>query len=145
MRVRDLRTTLDGLRSIFKAAGASAQEKALGKIASSLEAHDDASLESYLAEVAHRVGEAAAPLTEQYIRRLKAAELDEAKFLAVLGELQQVKKLKKSDVQKIAQAYTGSYDRRASIAKLMDDVQRDFYAKTYERDSQAIAGRAKPI
>jgi hypothetical protein len=144
MRVRDLRATLESIRSIFKAAGAPAQEKVLGKISSELEAHDDAPLQSYLEEIERRATVAATPLTEQFIRRLRSAELDEDRFKAVVADIQQ-RRLKKTDVQKIAAAYTGSYDRRASVEKLIDAIKSAFYAKVYERDSQAIAGRAKPI
>lgn len=145
MRVRDLRATLEGIRSLFKAAGAPAQEKIIGKVASALNANDDAPLESYLEEVERRAVEAAAPVTEQFARSLNLAGLDEEKFLAVIVEIQQNKRLKKTDVQKIAEGYTGSYDRRASIEKLIDAINLAFYTKVYERDSQAIARRATPI
>jgi hypothetical protein len=55
------------------------------------------------------------------------------------------KKLKKADVQKIAEAYGGSFNRRATVEKIIDDIERTFYAKLYERDSGNLAGRANPI
>jgi hypothetical protein len=145
MRVRDLRATLEGIRSIFKAAEAPAQEKAIGKVASALQANDDAPLESYLEEVERRAADATAPLAEQFGRRLSLAELDEEKFKAVIAEMRQNRKLKKTDVQKIAAAYTGSFDRRASVEGLLDAIESAFYAKLYDRDARKIAGRANPI
>ncbi len=152
MRVRDLRATLEGVRNVLKAARSSAQESAqekmLSKVASSLEVQDDTRLESYLHELRRVTVEATEPLADRFARRLRSAELDEEKFKAVIQELQdmrQTKKLKKADAQKIAEAYAGSFDRRAKTEKLIDDIKRTFYEKLYERDSRVLAGRANPI
>jgi hypothetical protein len=152
MRVRDLRAALEGIRSIFKAARSTAQETAqervLAKIESSLEAQDDRHLQSYLQELGRNAVEATEPLVDRFTRRLRLAELDEEKFKMVIQEMQemrQTKKLKKADAQVIAKAYTGSFDRGATIEKLIDAINRTFYEKLYERDSGILASRASPI
>jgi hypothetical protein len=71
--------------------------------------------------------------------------LDEPRFLAVLGEIQSDNTLKKADLQKIAELYAGSYDRRASAAKLIDAIKLAFYSKIYERDARQMARRATPV
>jgi hypothetical protein len=145
MRVRDLRAVLEGIRSVLKTARASSHEKALGKVASGLEGHDDAPLASYLEHLRRKADEATAPLADQFARRLSLVNLDEEKFNQVIQDLKQTRKLKKADLQKIAAAYTGSFDRRASVEKLIDDIKLSFYTKVYERDSGEIASRANPV
>src|SRR5262245_32145403 len=129
MRVRDLRATLEHVRSMFKAFGASAQEKAIGKINAGLSGHDDAQLEPYLKEVHRRTADFAAPPSEQFARRLAAAGLDETKFLAVLSEMQKDTRLRKAEMQRIVGAYGGTFDRRASKELLLDSLKATFYSK----------------
>jgi hypothetical protein len=145
MRVRDLRATLDSVRNMFKAFGASAQEKAIGNISAGLSDHDDLQLEQYLEEVHRRAADVAAPPSDQYARRLAAAGFDETRFLLVLSEMQKDTRLRKAEMQRIVSAYGGTFDRRASKELLLDRVKAAFYSKLYERDTNAIARKAKPI
>jgi hypothetical protein len=152
MRVRDLRDALEGIRSMFEAARSTAQETAqervLAEVASSLQPHDSSQLHSYLRDLSSNAAEATEPLVDRFTRQLHLAELDEEKFKMVLQEMQEkrrAKKLKKADAQVIAEAYTGSFDRRATTEKLIDDIKLSFYEKLYKRDSGILASRANPI
>lgn len=145
LRVRDLRGALDEVRSIFRAAGARPQEKAFEQISAAVAEHDDEPVETYFTNVRVAAEEAVAPADQRYARRLTEAGLSETAFLAVIAEMQTDRKLKKPALQKIAKAYAGSFDNRASGSKLIDEIKLAFYTKVYERDARAMARRATPV
>ena len=145
MRVRDLRALLDELRGIFAASGAKPQLKSMDQVSTALAQSDNKSLDAYLKGVRSRAEELAAPRGARFVQRLADAGLNEAAFLAVLAEIKADPDLKKADLQKIVEAYAGSFDRRASTARLIDALNRAFYKRLYERDSRAIARRATPV
>ena len=145
MRVRDLRGAFDEVRTIFKSAGAKPQEKAFEQLSSALAAHDDVPVETYFSNLRGAAEEAAAPVEQRYAKRLADAGLNETAFLAVFSEIQADKKLKKPVLQKIAKAYVGSFDKRASAPKLIDEIKLAFYTKVYERDARDMARRATPV
>ena len=145
MRVRDLRALIDELRGIFAASGAKPQLKTMDQVSTALAQSDNEPLESYLKRVHSRAQELAAPRGASFVQRLTDAALDEDAFQGVLAEIMADRDLKKTDLQKIVEAYTGSFDRRASSAKLIDALNLAFKKKLYERDSRAIARRATPV
>jgi hypothetical protein len=146
MRVRDLRLVIDEVRRIFTVSGAKSQESGLAQVSAALEQHDDQALDAYLEQVRQSAPSSlASPRVAESTRRLAEASLDEGLFLKVLADLNADKSLKKADLQKIVEAYTGSFDSRANASKLIDAIRRAFYKKLYERDARELARRATPV
>jgi hypothetical protein len=79
------------------------------------------------------------------VRRLKDAGLTEQKFVAVFASLEADRKIKKPELIKIAEGYTGSADLRANAKKLLKHIKTHFYAKLCERDANELAKRATPV
>ena len=145
MRVRDLRALFDELRGIFAASGAKPQLKTIDQVSGALAPNDNEPLDAYLENVRAKAQELAAPNEARFVQRLEDAALDEAAFQAVIAEIKADPNLKKADLQKIVEAYTGSFDRKANTAKLVDALKLTFYKRLYERNSRAMARRATPV
>ncbi|HXE86509.1 MAG TPA: hypothetical protein VN524_06885 [Hyphomicrobiaceae bacterium] len=147
MRVRDLRGLLRDLERIFGVSGAKTQQDAVANVADALP-HDrgqEQDLAVYLKKVEEELADDAAPPSAKYVRRLREAGLAEDAFLAALNSIEADKRIKKADLLAIAQAYTGSADRKASVRSLLKQMRAHFYTKLYERDANELAKRAKPV
>jgi hypothetical protein len=136
MRVRDLRKIVQDIARVFEVSGATKQYTAISKVEAALQPHDGQYLDTYLDGVEGQLS---------YLRRLKDAGLAEHKFTAVFASLEADKKLKKPELIKIAEGYTGSADRKANAKKLLKHIKTHFYAMLYERDANELAKRATPV
>jgi hypothetical protein len=136
MRVRDLRKIVQDIARVFEVAGATKQHAAISKVVAALQPHDGRALDAYLDAVEGQLS---------YARRLKDAGLTERKFIAVFTSLEADKKIKKPELIKIAEEYTGSADHTATAKKLLKHIKTHFYAKLYERDANELAKRATPV
>lgn len=140
MRVRDLRQILQGIERVFKVSGAKSQHAKISKVAAALEQHDHRDLGTYLKAVETELDSSAG-----YTRRLLEAGLREAAFKMVFGALEGDRQIKKADLVRIAEGYTGSADRKAAAKKLLKHIRTHFYTKLYERDANELAKRATPV
>lgn len=136
MRVRDLRKIVQDIARVFEVSGATKQYAAISKVGDALQPHDGWDLDAYLDGVEGQLS---------YVRRLKSAGLTEHKFVAVFASLEADKRIKKPELIKIAEGYTGSADHRANAKKLLKHIKTHFYAKLYERDANELAKRATPV
>src|SRR5262245_16731643 len=126
-RVRDLRLVVDDVRRIFTASGAKSQESALNQISAALEQHDNEVLDAYLEQVGQNAAGGASPRVAQSIKQLADAALDEGQFLKALADIKADKSLKKADLQKIVESYSGTFDPKATAPKLVDAIKLAVY------------------
>jgi hypothetical protein len=145
MRVGDLRTILKDLERLFGISGARSQETAVARVADALPSDQDHDLHSYLKTVQQEIAEDAKSAAERYVLGLQQAGLDEKAFASIFSALEIDKKVKRAELLKIAEDYTGSVDRKAPAKKLLKHIKAHFYTKLYERDANELAKRATPV
>lgn len=145
MRVRDLRKAVDDVRTFFTLSDAKAQDDAFAEVCAMLAKFDGADADTYLSTLKDAASRAAAPPAEKHLRALREAGIDEQRFLAAFEALQADKKLKKPVIAKIAKDYGATVEKKASVAKVFDEIKLRFYTQSYEADSRELARKATPV
>lgn len=144
MRGHQLREILSDIRNAIAGSGGAKQAEALDRIQAALADLDQASA----TDAVGRIGSNVACLTqaswETKLAQLQSAGLNEPEFLKILDEIAADKSIKKADLLKIAQAYVGYADKKASADKLISAIKTRFYGKIYDRDADEMAKRATP-
>lgn len=142
MLVKDLRKSIEDVKSLLKSAGHARAIGALDEVTDALSTIDAQTVDKFVDCLERDVR----PLvdTNAYAEQMSAAGLDEHAFLSVWSRLNADRALKKADLQKIARSYLGDFDKRASTDELKNDIKRGFYSRVYDRDAQAMANRATP-
>jgi hypothetical protein len=143
MRVQDLKDAIESFKDVLVVSGNKKQVSAVTAITEALTEHADKDVDMFLDELGKSL-DSQASAAPHYIQRLVAAGLDESLFKAAWQELDSDRALNKETLQNICKGYTGSFDKRAGLTTLKNDIKRAFEARLYDRDAQAMANSATP-
>ena len=144
MRGHQLREILTDIRNAIGASSATKHAEAIDRMQTALAdlgAGNDADLVDQVEATVERLTRAA---WETNLQKLHEAGLSEPDFLRALDEIRNDKSLKKNDIMKIAEAYVGYVEKKASSEKLIDAIKTRFFGKIYDRDANEMAKRATP-
>ena len=144
MRGHQLREILGDIRSAISGSGGTKQAEALDKLQAALTDFDQAPSSEIISHLDKTVTGLTQSAWEVKLAQLQSAGLNESEFLIIVEELSTDKTIKKADLLKIAQAYVGYADKKASADKLISAIKTRFYGKIYDRDADEMAKRATP-
>jgi hypothetical protein len=144
MRGPQFRELLADIRQALGSAGAKTQVESLKRTEQAIASLGDLDADEAIRRIEVAVDNVSAPLWQKRLQQIEAAELSEQEFSRALSELQADKAIKKMDLARIAEAYVGFADKKASSAVLLDSIKTRFYSKIYDRDANAMAKRATP-
>ena len=144
MRGHQLREILNDIRNAVGASGGSKHAEVIDQLQSALTDLDNAAIPDLVGQVEAAVAALSQEPWEAKLKQLQQAGLSEPDFCRALDEIRSDKAVKKSDRIKIAEAYVGYAEKKASSDKLVDAIKTRFYGKIYDRDANEMAKRATP-
>src|SRR6478672_4025510 len=127
MRGQQLRAILSDIGRAVGASGGAKHAAAFDATQAALASLDDVPVGEVAARVEAAANEVAAAPWERRLAALQSAGISEPVFLAEFAELTSDKSIRKGDLLKIAQAYVGYADKKATAEKLLDAIKTRFY------------------
>lgn len=149
MNIKQLKTALERIESLYAAAGVTSAANDLRKVAQLLDGHDEKSVEAYIAELTAQPCNTSSPepsaLNEDRVsthaRRLLAAGLDQNAFDSALRELDRDTRVGKAEWAAIANRYRNAPTNGTHVFKFKSNKAaraaiRDVFIERHEANSK---------
>ena len=155
MKVRELRSALVELETLFEVGGTKAIKTDLASLIKFLESADNMHLEDFFDEleielrnITKRPNTTKMPIklneevVSYYIEALEKSYDDEANFLSILTQMDADNRIRKMELSKISERFGDTSAK--TVAKMLQSIKTRYYEKIYDRDANAMARRATP-